>query len=226
MHAFTNANQLVNPANRNQTLFEQVSYAGLPVMHDKGPFVTEYLEALLRTLNKSLDDYPRLCSIRFDLRFPHNFQADDEMTTNTVISRFIESLKAKIEHDRMCARRRNPHAHQTKVRYVWAREVGSDGRVHYHVALFLNGDAYFTLGKFDSESVNLGKRITAAWASALWITESHAVGLVHFSDKGVYRIQASDPLAVADFFHRASYLCKVKTKSFGFGYHGFGYSRT
>lgn len=216
----------VNPLNRNQTIFSGSTYFGLPVMLIHGPFVTEYLEALRRTLYRTLNDHPRVCAIRFDLRFPLSYHATDEMTSNLVISRFMESLKEKIAHDRECARQRDPHAHQTQVRYVWAREVGDDDRVHYHVALLLNGDAYFTLGRFDSEKMNMSKRISSAWASALGMDERQASGLVHFPDHSVYRVLASDPASVADFFHRASYLCKLKTKSYGFGHHGFGCSRT
>lgn len=216
----------VNPLNRNQTIFSGSTYFGLPVMQIHGPFVTEYLEALRRTLYRTLNDHPRVCAIRFDLRFPRSYFASDEMTTNLVVTRFLESLKAKIAHDRECARQRDPHAHQTNVRYVWAREVGDDDRVHYHVALLLNGDAYFTLGKFESEKMNLSKRISSAWASALGMGEREASGLVNFPDRPLYRVLASDPASVADFFHRASYLCKLKTKSYGFGHHGFGCSRT
>lgn len=226
MSTTSNIDVQVNPLNRNQTLMYGSTYQGLPVMTVHGPFVTEYLEALHRTLCKSLQDHPRTCAIRFDLRFPQGYFASDELTTNLVISRFVASLKEKIEHDRRRALQLNRYAHQTRVRYVWAREVGVDGRVHYHFALLLNGDAYFTLGRFDSEHDNLFKRITSAWASAMGLEERCAEGLVHFPDHPVYRVCASQPDSVADFFHRASYLCKLNTKSFGFGHHGFGYSRT
>lgn len=226
MSTTSNFDVQVNPLNRNQTLMYGSTYQGLPVMTAHGPFVTEYLEALHRTLCKSLQDHPRTSAFRFDLRFPQGYLASDELTSNQVMSRFIASLRAKIEHDRRCARQLYRYAHQTRVRYVWAREVGVDGRVHYHFALLLNGDAYFTLGRFDSEHDNLFKRITSAWASAMDLDERYAEGLVHFPNQPVYRIQASDPQSIADFFHRASYLCKQGTKSFGHGHHGFGCSRT
>lgn len=215
----------VNPFNRNQTLFVGNLYKGLPVMAGKGPFVAEYLEALYNTQAKALVDYRRVCALRFDLRFPRSSLAGNEETSNAVVSRFIESIKAKIDHNRQTARDRNPYAHQSKVRYLWAREVGVDGRVHYHVALFLNGEAYFTLGNFQSDQPNLAKRIASAWTSALGIDEGLSTGLVHFPDNPVYRVDRLEASSISNFFYRASYLCKLNTKSYGYGHHGFGYSR-
>ena len=71
------------------------------------------------------------------------------------MSRFIESLTAKVRHNRACAKERDPSSPDTDLRYVWAREASQDGRVHYHVAILLNRDAFFTLGGFKSEVQHL-----------------------------------------------------------------------
>jgi hypothetical protein len=41
----------------------------------------------------------------------------------------------------------------------------------------------------------------------------------------VYRVDREDDGALADLFRRASYLCKVASKTYGNGQHGFGCSR-
>ena len=151
--------------------------------------------------------------------------AEYDSMSNEVISRFIESVKAKIRHNRICARQRSPYAHDTKVRYVWARETGDDQRVHYHAVILVNHDAFFTLGRFGSESSNMANRFIEAWASALGLRLDLAAGLVHFPDNPVYRITRNSPLEFAAFFQRASYLCKAETKHFGHCHHGFGSSR-
>lgn len=216
----------VNPLNKNQSLHVDHTYQGLPVMLEKGPFVVEYLQSLFKVVQKSLNAHKRVCAMRFDLRYPLHISAQAAESSNEAVSRFIDSLKAKIRHDRARAQAQLLYAHDTDVRYAWAREVGRDERVHYHVALLLNRDAYFTLGQFTSTEQNMAKRIQEAWASAIRLPLEQASGLVHFPDNAVYRFELETPQQLQAFFYRASYLCKVNTKHFGNGQHGFGASRS
>lgn len=48
--------------NRNLRLYSAATFQGLPIMVEKGPFILGYLEALNRTINLALDQYPRLCT--------------------------------------------------------------------------------------------------------------------------------------------------------------------
>jgi hypothetical protein len=194
-------------------------------MQYKGDMIEQYLITLHKVISESLSAYRRICAIRFDLHFPINMYAGSEAISNEVMSRFIESIKAKIRHDRNRAKLRNPYAHDTDVRYIWTREQGQDGRVHFHVALLLNREAYFGLGHFNSDLPNMYHRIKQAWASAIRIPLEHSNGLVHIPENPVYHFSRDTPEKTAEFFHRASYLCKVKTKHFGDGHHGFGASR-
>jgi len=52
-----------------------------------------------------------------------------------------------------------------------------------------------------------------------------AGGLVEIPANPSYRLHRHDMSGMADFFYRASYLCKAATKSYGNGCHGFGASR-
>lgn len=224
MQATTPTSQ-TNPLNRNQTLYFEPTYHGLPVMECNGAMIEDYLQTLHRVIQQALADHPRIFAFRFDLRFPLGMDADDSSITNDVISRFIDSFKAKIKHNRACARMRDPYAHNTRVRYVWTRENNQDHRVHYHVVILLNRDAFFTLGNFSSERTNMATRVKEAWASALGLPVELTTGLVHFPDNPIYHFGAATPEAMAAFFRRASYLCKANTKQFGNGHHGFGASR-
>lgn len=216
---------LFNPFNRNQALYHQSTFKGLPIQTAYGPFVTEYLNALYRVLQQALSANRWVCALRLDLRFPLSMEARDDNVSNAYITRFIESLKAKVRHNRQRVKERDGRVHDTDVRYIWAREVGEDGRVHFHVALLVDGDAYFSFGKLTSGRQNMVHRIQEAWASALGLTTEQTSGLVHFPDNAVYRFDLNSPLEAAEFFHRASYLCKATTKRFGLGHHGFGASR-
>ena len=211
-----------HPQNHNLHIHHDHAYQGLPVMHEKGPFVHEYLQRLHSTMLRALDQYSRVFAFRVDLKLP---KGDVEGNANNLISRFIESFKAKIEHSRNMARRSNPSAHNCRVRYVWARELTMEGRPHYHLVILLNKNAYSVLGHFNSGGRNNFNRLEEAWASALRLQRDAVEGLVHIPLNATYYITRDSWQSQANFFHRASYLCKKATKEYGDRQHSFGASR-
>ncbi|MGP7938137.1 YagK/YfjJ domain-containing protein, partial [Pseudomonas aeruginosa] len=89
-----------------------------------------------------------------------------------------------------------------------------------------------------SERVNMISRIEESWASALGLLMSEVDGLVHIPENPTYRIDRHPRMRkvawsehkvlvdeLPDLFHRASYLCKKATKSYGDRQRGFGTSR-
>lgn len=216
-----------HPDNTNLHLHHDNTFDGLPVMVEKGPFIEQYLARLKRTIDLTLSQYSRVMAFRVDLRLPAGIDLPDYAYTNEVISRFIESFKAKVEHDRQRARTRSPYAHDCKVRYVWARE----GRIrpHYHLLILLNRDAYYTLGRMHSNAANMINRLQEAWGSALGLSIDLRDGLVEIPNNAAYRINRDVRLGqedkLPDLFRRASYLCKAATKAYGDCHHGFGCSR-
>lgn len=217
-----------NPNNTNQHLYTDPTYLGLPIMVGKGPMIENYLQHLYRVTNQAMNDYSRVLAFRVDLRFPFVVRdvinSTDELS-GQVIARFIDSFKAKIRHNRQQAKQQNPYAHDSAVRYVWAREVGAQGQVHFHVAFLLNYNAFCSLGKFESGRDNMFNRLQEAWASALGLPVEVVMGLVEIPSNSCYRLGRGDGESVANFFFRASYLCKAATKVYGGGHHGFGASR-
>lgn len=218
-------NMLRHSQNSNLVIHNELGYRGLPIQIDKGPFIRQYLERLHATIDRALQQHSRVFAFRVDLRFPAAFAYGRGDYTNQVFERFVESFKARIRHNRCIARRENKHAHQSGVRYVWAREVGQHGRPHYHVAFFLNYDAFNALGKFEPGRDNMFNRLQEAWASALGSSVDEAKGLVEIPSNPTYCLRRDEPQGVVDFFYRASYLCKAATKVYGSGQHGFGSSR-
>ena len=212
--------------NTNLTLHAGSTYLGLAVQEAKGPFISEYLNRLHQTLGRALIQYSRVFAFRVDLRLPAQTQLPDYTFTNEVIERFIESFKAKIKHNRSQARKLNKHAHDSKVRYVWARELGQHGKPHYHLAILLNRDAFTALGKFEAGRGNMFNRLEGAWASALGLPIEAVSGLVEIPTNPFYYLNRGESEGQAAFFYRASYLCKSATKVFGDGSHGFGCSRS
>lgn len=215
-----------HPSNSNLTLHLEDTYLNLPVQFDKGPFISEYLNRLHQTIARAIDQYRRVFAFRFDLRLPPDYSPQSLAYENQIIDRFIESFKAKIKHNRRIASQGNQYAHDSIVRYVWTREFGQQGRPHYHLAILLNRDAFCSLGKFSAERDNIFNRLQDAWASALGLSTEDVVGLVEIPENPYYFLNRNDHDSIAQFFFRASYLCKSATKSFGDGSHGFGASRT
>jgi hypothetical protein len=227
-------------SNPNLTLHTENHYNGYPVLTSRGPLIEEYLEAILSTLGNALEDYSRVCVMLFVLRFP----ADSDAPDTAVISRFIDSLKAQIRADQDRKQRLDKRVHPCNLRYVWVKERDTPIHDHYHVAIIVNRDAYFTLGRFktgvvtdywgrpeatDTEAeLNMSDRIKRAWASALGLDLWEADGLVHFPKNPTYRIDGRHPCGpgeLADAFQRLSYFAKAQTKHFGDHAKSFGCSR-
>lgn len=213
--------------NKNLDLTEDEEFMGLPLMVARRPFVVKYLEVLHGVMCKALQADGRVFAFRCDPRLPQGMLATNQVLGNDIASRFVESLKAKIRHNRESAASTGMRVHDTEVRYFWVREVGYAGRVHYHFVFFLNADAFNWLGDFDLESPrsNTRKRVMEAWASALGMSVQATLGLVHFPPDSSYLLKRNEPATWRDFFWRASYMCKAETKQYGFGHHGYGYSR-
>ncbi len=215
-----------HPGNSNLTLCREDHYRGQPIQVNKGPFIRSYLSRLDLTVGRALDEYSRVFAFRFDLRFPAAIDLPDYLYTNEVIDRFLESFKAKIKHNRLKAGSSGRYIHDSKVRYVWAREVGAFGKPHYHVLILLNRDAFHKLGKFEPGRDNIFNRLVEAWASALRLSLDECNGLVHIPDNPTYNLHRGDERGRQELFFRASYLCKAATKAYGDGQHGFECSRS
>ena len=212
--------------NKNHRPYVGDKYHSLPVMSGHYPLIEGYLQVLHGVLTKATHQYRRVFAFRVDLHFPARTSDSYDEFGSAAVSRFIESFKAKIRHNREVALKTSSFVHENKVRYFWVREVGECGRVHYHLVFLLNGDAFNWLGSYRSSGGNMVNRIWEAWASALGETLERAKTLVHFPENPSYMILRGDTESVAAFFHRASYLCKAKTKQYGFGHHGYGASRS
>jgi hypothetical protein len=212
--------------NRNLTIHNDITFRGLPVLPLE--MSTEYLERLYSTIHMALDSYRRVWAVRIDLRFPKGWNHTDIDSCEPVIERFWGSLKSQVEHDRDQAHKYNVRAHDTEIRYVWAREYGDSGRPHYHLLILFNADAYFRLGRVDSDNTNMLMRIQEAWCRALRVNWQDNYKLVHIPENPSYEIYRSDlpTPALKELFLRASYLCKLKSKRYGDRRRSFGYSRT
>lgn len=210
---------------KNHCLYGETEYKSMPLMAGHLPMIKECLDALHRVVENSLRDYRRVFAFRVDLHVPLALESSADDYCNSSISRFIESFKAKIRHNRRAVAKARGFVHETSVRYFWVREIGDTGWVHYHLVIFLNGDAFNWLGNYQSPTGNIASRVCEAWASALGESIEDTKSKVHFPLNPSYLLVRDDQESVDTFFHRASYLCKARTKRYGSGHHGYGASR-
>lgn len=188
---------------------------------------TGILDRFISVLGHAVDAYSRVFVFRVDLRFPAALELTPEME-HRLIDRFIASFKAKVRSNRAAALKLNPNAHDTGVRYTWAREVNLQGGVHYHFMFFLNRDAFNSLGSFKAASGNTYTRLVEAWASALDIAVEEAAGLVHVTEGGRFHLDSNSANYAEiknQIVHSLSYMAKEETKVLGCGLHRYGASR-
>ncbi|WP_084783896.1 inovirus Gp2 family protein [Marinobacterium aestuarii] len=210
-------------SNTNLSRYCMDSYCGLPILVHKGPCIESYLERSLSTIDRAIQDHPRTFAVRLDMRFPigHDISYD----SNYVMQMFIKSLKSRMKVRYESIRRSEHRAHASNLRYVWAREIGgNDGRLHYHMLLLFNKDAYYTLGNLRLEIGTLYSMIRASWASAIGIHFDFSGGLVNVA--GSFWLQPTDGYASRpELFKSVSYLCKEHTKHYGGSVRSFDCSR-
>lgn len=186
-----------------------------------------YLDLTNKTIQKALETHNRLLTLCVDLRFP----SDDVFHLNNgkVITRFFESLKAKINADIRRKENRWGRKLNCPLFYIWAREFGNvNNNKHYHVLILVNKDIYFTLGDFVREYGNLSAMIKQAWCSAITLPYEKYKSLVHFPNNAHLYLDKNKPDFESQYLHlteRAKYLTKDYTKRYHDGERSFGTSR-
>ncbi len=215
-------------SNKNLTKFEGKVFYGKYV--DKRILIAEYMERINEVFGKAIAEHPRTAVFRFDLSLSKIFLVDDRYysSNKSLISRFINSIKAKI----------NAHYHRkfafcktvrsTGVRYVWAKERKTSELDHYHVALFLNTDVYNYISPEWKGGNGLTAMLVEAWASALGVELRKAYPLVYISkNKSVHRVDKNShefDQQLMEAIKRVSYLAKAHTKNYGDRSNSFGCS--
>jgi hypothetical protein len=186
---------------------------------------SQYQQTFYDVIQDAVSDFPHTLALRVDLRFPQGYRYG---LSNKEVTRFIESLKAKIKVDCQKKNRRWRRNWVNRLRYAWVREVGErNRRKHYHVLLLLNKDFYYGAGKFDLNDI-LAALIQQAWCSALNVDREQYSALVNLTKNGMYYLNgnSSDYMQqVTDLLNRMDYLEKDHAKCYDDGYRSIGTSR-
>lgn len=185
----------------------------------------DYQQAFYDVIRNAVDELPRTVALRVDLRFPREYRYE---VSNKSVTRFIESLKAKLKADCKRKNRRWRRNRVSRLRYVWVREIGERNyRKHYHVLLLLNKDFYHGAGRYDADD-SLAALIKQAWSSALGLDPERYPALANIAKHGCYYLNRSSPnymQEVTELLKRMDYLAKDYTKCYDDGYRSIGVSR-
>ncbi|MDV2862129.1 inovirus Gp2 family protein [Phytobacter ursingii] len=207
------------------------------IVQNYGSLNPTYVERIYETINKALNDYPRILAVRLDLRLPDedlrdcltNYKPDAE-----VITRFIASLKAQIKASLEHRKKEGKRTFPCTLRYVWVRELNAEGKKHYHVLLLINRDAYITLGCYAGvigervRAEGLASMVFKAWISATGLEDMKYRGLVYFPSQGCYHLFRNGHYFKNEYtalMKRALYLAKERSKSNEDGWRNFGCSQ-
>lgn len=157
------------------------------------------------------DQYKRVLYIRFDLKFPQEFNYSD-----SVISEFFTKLKKRL-HSKQYNQK---HAH-----HFWVREKHNSINPHYHCVLFLDYSKTrktgFTTGNKASGVMGL---VNQLWCEIL---NTDNTNLVHLCEHNrTYKfIDRSNFESKKLIFEHCAYLCKVHTKDFNLSGKNIGSSQ-
>ena len=216
-----------NPFNRNQRLYNQATFQGVPLWKQHGPYSEQHLHALLRTFKSALDDHPRTLAVRFDLKVP---VAGMPVSAKTPMERFISSVQERINTKIKQKQKQGKRWHPCNVRYVQKVEQTPDAvHEHYHVVLFVNNDMFMRVGHLaPGDNSELAVIIREAWHNVVGVSEYTTECLIHGSTPSYYRLKG--PLNYFDPDHQKalrhfSYLCKEKTTLYRRGRPAFTTSR-
>lgn len=191
-------------------------------------------EKLDQTLKSALTAHKRIMAVRIDCRYPD--RSGDAWPLGQIvahsdsdISRFIASLKAKLDADLASKQKAWGRNLRNQLHYVWVREIGPQcQKPHYHLMLFVNKDIYHGLGNYNAAEDNLSNKIREAWCSALGLPMQQFAHLVSFPTAPLLYVDANSPdcaKQVGMVLQRGSYLCKTYSKQAEAGYRAFGTSR-
>lgn len=219
------ASYVTRPNHRHQKLTSELTYRDVPLIPMHAPYVVEYLDRIIATVDRSIADSKKVFAVRVDLHLPV-LMIGQSAYDNRVIEAFFRSLKAKLEAEHKRRSQNAQYVARCPVRYVWAREQVNAEQSHYHVLLLLNGNFFQSLGGVDYKNNYLSGFVANAWQSALGIPADMAFPLVHFPHDCTYKMSGISDVGRVDLLRRSSYLCKHKSKDINDGQHNFGVSRT
>lgn len=180
----------------------------------QGPLNPKHLTAIAKVINKAMEEYTRVMALRVDFRLPKNPHVPLNLSQG-LVTRFIESLQAQLDAERIRRANEGKPARPCHLRYIGKREFNAgETRMHYHFVLLFNNDAYTFLGKFVDDAGNLASKIAKAWCSALGLEYPAYKALTHFPEKPIYRLVSKEGQkseAYQQIIYRASYLAKKRT---------------
>ena len=127
-------------------------------------------------INFATKAHARTSVFTFVLRLPEYRDNGDSIACTPdlkagLMERFTDALRARIAAHQKRRKREGLQVSPADLRHVWVREVGSSGKSHYHMAIFVNKDTFNGLGNYSKEGHNLGSYICEAWLSALGLLE-------------------------------------------------------
>lgn len=190
------------------------TYKGYPILpwykyKTKG-YIQDILDSLIDQFEYMFNRHSQVLILRFDVRFPVELCTIDD---NSCIVTFMEELIRYYRNQKNLQNRENRKNYDPH--YLWVREKNSSHNHHYHVVLFMNGNAirYFKdLGKLRETWARILNRYCGYAGDAsklIYPPKGNVLGVLTRRGINVYR---DDTYMINEMFEVCTYLAKVNTK--------------
>ncbi|NQY88624.1 MAG: inovirus-type Gp2 protein [Colwellia sp.] len=203
--------QLAN--NKQRFTFDSTNYRGLK-LRDKN-LVHEYVEAIYRMIDGSLNDQPTTCISRFSLTIPiQQLGKADEL-----IDTFVNQLSKEAE-DQLKTRRENckEELADCNVKVIWSKQYSLyHHEPFYELVILCNDDSFLCSdGTPTSDYFELVNCVILAWAVTLKLTSRQSKRFVRFNHFLLTTVSDDLPIeeSLSSRFHIYSKLARVTDKCF------------
>lgn len=169
---------------------------------------TKILEAIHSQIHALLSWHSRITILVFNLHIPYG-KFSSEKSGNQLVTEFFKRLKEELSSSKW--------GKNKDVIHCWAREVGEEGRAHYHCYIGFK-QLYRRVGSISgSDCTGLWGLIQSRWKEV-------SGGFARPSKSHTVNRKEKKELDAA--FHHLSYIAKIRDKDFGTGETHKRYSRS
>lgn len=142
-----------HPYNPNLTLIYGSEWQGMSLLWRQEPFIEQYLQINHFVIRHAFREGRSCLVVILILRFPYAYPCPE----HGVMTAFFRSLKEQIRADINARNGKSGRQICCDLDYIWTREQSSNSNdhSHYHVALFIDLEAYYRIGSLNQSPVVL-----------------------------------------------------------------------
>lgn len=159
----------------------------MPKSYSSTHYNPKHIQDITDIVDYTIAKHKRIAVFRFDVHFPYIDQDDPKIYRVTEFTKkFLGSLKAKLEHQTKLEhqpKQKRRYKNAVNFDYLWCKEHRVEKGTtmpHYHFAIILNGNDFYSWGNFAYQEPCLKTFLEEAYMSAMDLNEEQAKGKLQF----------------------------------------------